>query len=306
MTNTALKKAEQGFSGKADRQTFRGGDGWLDPKAGDVKTRKEFGSLMARLRTDLAVQLDRPSLAPVGVKKHEMTYNWYEPGASLGRHLDEHHEETKGSKGWLLPTRRSVTWLVYLNDRWSTTEGGSLRTFPRQKLARIPVGAHSKNLQVGWLDEFHPVFLDAFRSSGGSALYTLEDDGRAQETKQTFISAHDFDVPRQPIEFEKFLSSKYQRGRFEQISTARLDHRFVNKDNGGSATTISFAGVVRNEQSKQVEHHMDILPAGGTLVLSDSVSLPHSVNAVTGSRQRLAATGWFHEDNQELPVACHN
>ena len=40
-----------------------------------------------------------------------MTYNWYEQGARLGRHLDEHHEETKGTKGWIYPSRRSVRWL---------------------------------------------------------------------------------------------------------------------------------------------------------------------------------------------------
>ncbi len=40
-----------------------------------------------------------------------MTYNWYEPGARLGRHLDEHNEETKGTKGWIRPSRRSVRWL---------------------------------------------------------------------------------------------------------------------------------------------------------------------------------------------------
>ena len=45
-------------------------------------------------------------------------------------------------------------------------------------------------------------------------------------------------------------------------------------------------------------HHVDILPAAGTLVLFDSVSMPHLVRAVTGDRQRIAATGWFHEDNQ--------
>ena len=32
-------------------------------------------------------------------ERHEITYNWYEPGAKLGRHLDEHHEETKGPMG---------------------------------------------------------------------------------------------------------------------------------------------------------------------------------------------------------------
>jgi len=30
-----------------------------------------------------------------------------------------------------LPTCRSVTWLVYLNDNWLDSEGGVLRCFPR-------------------------------------------------------------------------------------------------------------------------------------------------------------------------------
>jgi hypothetical protein len=40
-----------------------------------------------------------------------MTYNWYEPGARLGRHLNEHHEETKKTKRWIRPSQRSIRWL---------------------------------------------------------------------------------------------------------------------------------------------------------------------------------------------------
>jgi hypothetical protein len=40
-----------------------------------------------------------------------MTYNWYDPGARLGRHLNKHHEKTKGTKGWIHPSQRSVRWL---------------------------------------------------------------------------------------------------------------------------------------------------------------------------------------------------
>ncbi|KAL3923859.1 MAG: hypothetical protein SGILL_001397, partial [Bacillariaceae sp.] len=310
LTNTALTKTQQGFSSGEDRQTFRGGDGWNDPTAGNVETRKEFASIMADLRSYLATRLDRPTLQADGVRKHEMTYNWYEKGASLGRHLDEHHEETKGSKGWLLPTRRSVTWLVYLNDDWGEDEGGSLHTFPRERLARVPVGAHQGNLQVGWIDHVHPVFLDAWRDSGQCALYILEptdeDENTRQSPKQTYISAADFDVPRQPIQFEKFLLAKYTRGgRFEQISTARLDPRFAavnNKDSVADATAAQAKATIPNKSDSKDQHYQDILPTGGTLVLFDSVSLPHSVNPVTGNRQRIAATGWFHEDNQALPT----
>lgn len=300
LTNTALAKTQQGFNERADRQTFRGGDGWMDPQAGDLKTRQEFADLMAQLRGHLASSLDRPTLKPEGVRKHEMTYNWYEPGATLGRHLDEHHEETKASKGWLLPTRRSVTWLVYLNDGWTDEEGGSLHTFPRERLAEVPVGAHEGNLQVGWIDHVHPVFLDAWRPSGQTALYLLEKGNDNKQHRQTYISAADFDVPRQPIEFDKFLSAKYRGGRFDQISTARLDPRFAAVNNGGDATIASTPKAPKS--SKRESHYRDILPTGGTLVLFDSVSLPHSVNPVTGNRQRIAATGWFHEDNQALPT----
>ena len=38
----------------------------------------------------------------------------------------------------------------------------------------------------------------------------------------------------------------------------------------------------------------DVLPRGGTLVLFDSVTLPHEVLATVG-RERFAASGWFHE-----------
>lgn len=43
---------------------------------------------------------------------------------------------------------------------------------------------------------------------------------------------------------------------------------------------------------------MDVVPSAGTLVLFDSVSLPHQVQPVTGQRQRIAATGWYHEESQ--------
>eukprot|EP00521_Asterionellopsis_glacialis_P009448 CAMPEP_0195287924 /NCGR_PEP_ID=MMETSP0707-20130614/4790_1 /TAXON_ID=33640 /ORGANISM="Asterionellopsis glacialis, Strain CCMP134" /LENGTH=387 /DNA_ID=CAMNT_0040347729 /DNA_START=157 /DNA_END=1320 /DNA_ORIENTATION=- len=287
LTNTALKKDEQGFTGAADRQTFRGGDGWDDREAGDSAARVEFATLMRNLRKELALGLDRPTLDPEGVRKHEMTYNWYEPGASLGRHLDEHHEETKGTKGWMVPTRRSVTWLVYLNDGWSESEGGSLRCYPRRPnmMSSTQVGSHDGNLQIGWIDGNQPVFLDSMRESGLSALYSLDGDG----VQRKELSSQDFDVPRQPIDFSVFLRSNISCESFEQISTARLDPRFASAGHPAPSSSIATA---------EDHYHMDVLPAAGTLVLFDSVSLPHLVREVTAKRQRIAATGWFHEDSQ--------
>lgn len=105
---------------------------------------------MTKLREQLAIELDRPSLKKDGPLRHEMTYNWYEPRAKLGRHLDEHHEETKGVKGWLYESRRSVTWLVYLNSDWDEEkEGGALRCFPRDGMSTQQCGSHEGNLQIG-------------------------------------------------------------------------------------------------------------------------------------------------------------
>ena len=295
LTNTARSRSEQGFTSKADRQTFRGGADWSSD-VGNTAARKEFADRMRQLRSELAAGLDRPTLEPEGTLKHEMTYNWYEPGAKLGRHLDEHHEETKGTKGWRYPTRRSVTWLVYLNDGWTADEGGALRCFPRsdKDLSRnAQVGAHEGNLQVGWLNGKDPVFLDCFRPSGGAALYRLAAAKGKRGTKENriqILSSSDFDVPRQPIDFTKFMASQYQQS-FQQISTSRLDPRFVSTDAAANSA-------VSAPQTIEESNTMDVVPSAGTLVLFDSVSLPHQVQPVTGKRQRIAATGWYHEESQ--------
>ena len=335
LTNTAIKSRDmQNFTVKADRQTFRGKAGWYDESVGNVTARLEFANRMDQLRKELAVGLDRPTLYKIeehdvvmndgdGIgndiatrqrQRHEITYNWYEPGAKLGRHLDEHHEEMKGTKGWVLPTRRSVTWLVYLNDHWEEEEGGALRCFPRSEAEMqsngevAQVGAHDGNLQVGWVNGgADPVFLDCFRPSGMAALYKLvlqpveegtKDnvdragepmDEPAMRRERRILSIEDFDVPSmQPIEFASFLLPEI-RDTFTQISTSRLDPRFAGSSSSSEATNFDCS------DEKTI---LDIMPAGGTLVLFDSVSLPHLVREVTGTRQRIAATGWFHEDSQ--------
>ncbi len=124
----------------------------------------------------------------------------------------------------------------------------------------------------------------------------------------------DFDVPPQPIKFALFLVPK-ARVMFEQISTSRLDPRFTRRppsptadgagDGGGDVltTTTTDAIVVdvnRDHPPKDGRGWMilDVTPTARTLVLFDSVTLPHLVMEVMGSRQRIAATGWFHKDSQ--------
>ncbi|KAL3817002.1 hypothetical protein ACHAXA_010122 [Cyclostephanos tholiformis] len=336
LTNTALR--EQGFNAKADRQTFRGGADWDDYDVGDGKARMEFALRMGRLREELAITLDRPTLSDEGrgegwedkdksmrQRRHEITYNWYEPGAKLGRHLDEHHEETKGTKGWIRPSRRSVTWLVYLNENWEAEEGGVLRCFPRTEgcisTNDVPVGAHEGNLQVGWVTgggdeggiiQQYPVFLDCFRPSGGAALYRVvkSSSSSLNDDERQILSVRDFDVPPQPINFASFLVPEV-RETFEQISTSRVDPRFVPpplandsvkaEEEDAAKISMKTDTVDRDGLSGEIIGGgtvLDVTPAAGTLVLFDSVTLPHLVMEVTGSRQRIAATGWFHEDSQ--------
>jgi Rps23 Pro-64 3,4-dihydroxylase Tpa1-like proline 4-hydroxylase len=55
----------------------------------------------------------------------------------------------------------------------------------------------------------------------------------------------------------------------------------------------------QGEDSNTNEELEDVDPLGGTLVLFDSVSLPHEVLA-TKSKERWACSGWFHEDQQTV------
>ena len=102
--------------------------------------------------------LSRPTLSCAGERYYSVT----RPGARLAFHMDERHEETKGERGWRLPTRRSVSWLLYLSR--GDVCGGALRAYCRSSAAAC--GAHAGDLQVGWLDGVRacdrdePVFLD--------------------------------------------------------------------------------------------------------------------------------------------------
>ena len=84
------------------------------------------------------------------------------------------------------------------------------------------------------------------------------------------------------------------KDKFEQISTSRLDPRFATASTSAGNTTPTHNDFDCTDERTI----LDVPPIGGTLVVFDSVSLPHLVREVTGKRQRIAATGWFHEDSQ--------
>ncbi len=213
---------------------------------------------------------------------------------------------------------------MYLNNDWKATEDrGALRCFPRADKTTnnvIPVSVHEGNLQVGWVGEGgwqHPVFLDCFRPSWGAVLYrvvvllllSLLSLDNNEDHGQRILSMQDFNVPPQPINFLLFLVPE-ARVTFEQISTSRLDPRFTRHppsptgDSGGDASTMTTSdAVVIDDQDCPLNDTggwaiLDVMSTVGTLVLFDSVTLPHLVMEVMGSRQRIAATGWFHKDSQ--------
>lgn len=79
------------------------------------------------LQKQLAAVLDRPSL--VEPMPHESYLSISKEGQYLKRHLDERHEGLKNKKAWLLSSRRSISWLLYLTEPdWD--KGGQLRAFP--------------------------------------------------------------------------------------------------------------------------------------------------------------------------------
>ena len=115
---------------KNERFVLRGSV-WRDFGIGRGSARNKVAATMDTVRDACAARLGRADLTRTPPARHEFSYTRFAPGASLARHVDEHHEETKGTEGWRAPTRRSVTWLVYLNEK--DVAGGRLRAYERRR-----------------------------------------------------------------------------------------------------------------------------------------------------------------------------
>ena len=275
-----------------DRQVLRLKP-WMDRDVGQGAARLRFTARMDALRCDLAAALDRPRLA--ASVPQEFSYSRYGPGASLARHIDEHHEELKGVSGWRDAGRRSVSWLVYLNEGWAASDGGALRCYERLAPAGGRVGAtFDGDLQVAWLradgaGAERPVFLDSRLEPGGAhglcAFYVLDDDFRKRYVSRKFRA--------NPALFVA------DGGTDAVVKAALLDdpdarRRFVRLEPLKSRLPLGPEALHPREFAPR-----DVLPTAGTLVLFDSVTLPHEVLA-TKSRERFAISGWFHEAQQPL------
>lgn len=307
--------ASYGTSGKFDPSKDRAVlrlSRWKNTAIGNWQARKAFGDKLARLRTALAVNLNRPrldtghSVKDFGGGSTEISYTRFGPGAYLNRHIDEHHEELKGKDGWKKPTRRSVTWLIYLNADWDAKKhGGELRVFERKSKAVAEVGARSNgDLQIGWLRASssdrveRPVFLDGHCISengkeGNCAMY-IDDppsNGNIKYITKPFYA--------NPV---LFVAGSEQLTQKILITCPDLKERFHYLEAPKSAIDGLFTKTPDGTGSKEGRDEIprDISPYGGTLVVFDSVSVPHEVLA-TRERERFACSGWFHEDQQNVP-----
>jgi hypothetical protein len=330
-------KGDQNLFGKSDRLTCTiTPDLWgyssvrilLEEKLEDLKRKLE---LVLSPPNDGDAE-DNSDDGTLDLHLAEVYYSISPKGSRLPRHQDERHEETKGDKGWINETRRSISWILYLNDDWASHHvdggalmvdskpsgsGGELRAFCRKGGW---CGSNDGNLQVGWLRsvedfEFDPIFLDSWvkveacESSKEpetmkwrpmSALYRIKKGRRSKKIRRQSQAEDEFhrkDFPQreylskpfgpdsptwpkqlglEPLEFAQALAL--------QLSNQDLQENFIGTED------ISGPGI----------EIIDVVPYAGTLVMFDSVVVPHEVMEVK-SGQRLAVAGWFHEDQQTFP-----
>lgn len=285
----------------------------VSPTGKDVQP---IASRIQDLRSSLAIFLDRPSMADDSLA-HECYYSMSQVGSFLPRHMDERHEELKGSKGWLLPSRRSLSWLIYLSDPedWSLEEhGGALRTFPPKTVVDPKVGGNMThdegNLQIGWLlgdndSQARPVYLDSWLPISAAPgqppdshciLYT-----RDQERSQIFLTQPWLSEGIQGISMADFIQTWARR----QSSDTEDSGLFLRQEDAKQFTLIEDRPSWDEGDLPEGTVAEDIKPTRGSLVVFDSVTMPHQVELIKNGR-RVALAGWFHEATQPFPEGLYS
>ena len=313
LSNTARGR-QQAFSGRKDRR-LTPVPWWNDALASEATTTENNSSNSSssvafktqKLRRALADVLKRPTMDDPGLA-HECYYSVAGPGSFLARHMDERHEELKGAKGWLLPSRRSLSWLIYLSDEgWTLHEnGGALRSFPQASIAQLTTDEghfhHKGDLQVGWLmgdnETSRPVYLDSWYTPAGSSdphciLYCVDERDRSivPMTKPWQSDAiSDMSVV-------DFIASWSARDAAAESSSTML---FLHPETARSFTLIEDRVAWDAGQAPLGSVIEDINPERGSLVIFDSVALPHQVEEIRQGH-RIALAGWFHEETQGIP-----
>ena len=278
------------------------------------------------LRWEISALLNRPTMK-LDDLPHESYLSLSLSGADLKRHMDEKHEELKSSKRWGLQTRRSISWLLYLNDEtWDPViNGGQLRCF-RRKGRLYPsyygkCGCHEGNIQVGWLEKMNytkPVYMQTWSSIPQlSSRRDMSEPRRDRDYTDAAVSAlYVLSVFKRKI----FITSKFIANEGNEVQTEKSDNiqprlNFFEKckkymlpaiikegmlssfsliENYASWLDDARDGVQGRSRAPFNTESVEVVPRGGTLCLFDSVSLPHEV-LPTHKGKRLAVAGWFHE-----------
>jgi 23S rRNA-/tRNA-specific pseudouridylate synthase len=236
---------------------------------GDRVARAELDRRLDVLRVALGQEMGRRLSAD------EQYYSVHGPGAYLGLHMDERHESFK-AEGFAEISRRSVSWLVYLNEK---PRGGELRAYCRESASAC--GSDEGNLQVGWLGA-EPVFLDAYvRGADDGALYGLYvRDGARRYVSEPFGAAS--------------ASWRAARGDREDLD-ADAFHGAL-----GRMVDAELRAAYASVEDRDGSRIIDVAPTLGTLVLFDSAASVHEVLPTLEGR-RVAVAGWFHEACREAP-----
>jgi len=192
--------------------------------------------------------------------------------------------------------------------------GGVLRSFhPSVAVRNGPCGSHEGDLQIAWLshsrsrgaseDFVEPVFLDCWKREEGmsseplAVLYTLSsnsDTGSDYAIQAPFI--------RRPIS-QAFPLHEGSTG-----VTIRDFAPFLIDQTANAPVLALLEDLALLPESDQMGTLSDPIrcsvcdtsPRGGSLVVFDSVCVPHEVST-TISGQRVALAGWFHEEVQQFP-----
>jgi len=267
---------------------------FVDPTIGDISLRQKIRDRLAQVKVLLASQLkDRPTLVDDNLEKsHELAYSRYYPGAFLQRHVDEKHIELKTPGGGKAKkrrnaSRRSISYIVYLNDDWNAEDGGELRVHDRAQESISRVGARGPDLQIGWLratadKNEQPVFLDStLLGDDNCMLYTVGLEGAKRNLSGTPFANGALYLPGgDKIARPFMIDDPADAGRFHLTDCPKSPLKQINPSYGDTGEDGG-------------ERIQDIVPLKGTLVLFDSVAIPHEVRVT--SRDRWTVGGWFHE-----------
>lgn len=158
------------------------------------------------------------------------------------------------------------------------------------------------DLQIGWVMESNgevPVYLDAKNHDHGEcAMYLIgRDNKRIYVTKPFRTNPIMYVAGSEELVKKLLIDSPDVASRFRLIEPPKSKLNDILK---GDDTYMGQGEPPQNFMEEELE---DVDPLGGTLVLFDSVSLPHEVLATRNNRERWACSGWYHEDQQEIAIS---